>query len=71
MVKTIAELYLDARRTLMTKEDDQTASMMARNLVCHITGKTHEQVIASRDMYVNEQACIQMNEYLEIWLKRS
>ena len=61
MVKTIAELYLDARRVLMTKEDDQTASMMARNLVCHITGKTHEQVIAQREMYVTEQMCNQMD----------
>ena len=65
MVKTIAELYLDARRTLMTKEDDQTASMMARSLVCHITGKTHEQVIAQRDMYVGEQECIQMDGYVQ------
>ena len=61
MVKTIAELYLDARRTLLTQEDDQTASMMARNLVCHITGKSHEQVIAQRDMYVNEQMCSEMD----------
>ena len=49
----------------MTKEDDQTASMMARSLVCHITGKTHEQVIAQRDMYVSEQACVRMNEYVQ------
>ena len=65
MVKTIAELYLDARRTLMTKEDDQTASIMARSLVCHITGKTHEQVIAQRDMYVGEQECLQMDGYVQ------
>ena len=65
MVKTIAELYLDARRTLMTREDDQTASMMARNLVCHFTGKTHEQVIANRDLYVNEQVCIQMDQAVQ------
>ena len=65
MVKTIAELYLDARRTLMTKEDDQSASMMARSLVCHITGKTHEQVIAQRDMYVGEQECMQMDGYVQ------
>ena len=65
MVKTIAELYLDARRTLMTQEDDQTASMMARNLLCHITGKTHEQVIAQREMYVSEQTCAQMDAYVQ------
>ena len=61
MVKTIAQLYLDARRVLLTQEDDQMASMMARSLVCHITGKTHEQVIAQREMYVSEQDCALMD----------
>lgn len=37
------------------------ASMMARSLVCHITGKTHEQVIAQREMYVSEQDCALMD----------
>lgn len=60
MVKTISQLYLDARRVLITQEDAQMASLMARNLVCHITGKTQEQVLAQRDMYVNEQVCQQM-----------
>ena len=46
MVKTISQLYLDARRVLITQEDEQMASLMARNLVCHITGKTQEQVLA-------------------------
>lgn len=61
MVKTISQLYLDARRVLITQEDEQTASLMARNLVCHITGKTQEQVLAQREMYVNEQVCQQMD----------
>ena len=61
MVKTISQLYLDARRVLITQEDDQMASMMARSLVCHITGKTHEQVIAQREMYVSEQDCALMD----------
>ena len=61
MVKTISQLYLDARRVLVTQEDAQTASLMARNLVCHITGKTQEQVLAQRDLYVNEQICTQMD----------
>ena len=60
MVKTISELYLDARRVLLTQEDAQSASMMARNLLCHITGMTQEQVLAKRDMYVNESICQQM-----------
>ena len=61
MVKTISQLYLDARRVLITQEDEQMASLMARNLVCHITGKTQEQVLAQRDLYVNEQVCQQMD----------
>jgi release factor glutamine methyltransferase len=61
LVKTISELYLDARRVLLTQEDAQSASMMARNLLCHITGMTQEQILAKRDMYVNESVCQQMD----------
>ena len=61
MVKTISELYLDARRALIAQEDQQTASLMARNLLCHITGMTQEQVLARRDMYVNDSVCAQMD----------
>ena len=57
MVKTVSELYLDARRALLTQEDPQMASLMARNLLCHITGMTQEQVIAKRDLYVNDKDC--------------
>ena len=60
MVKTLSELYLDARRVLITQEDAQSASLMARNLLCHITGMTQEQILAKRDMYVNEDVCRQM-----------
>ena len=60
MVKTISELYLDARRVLMTQEMPQDASLMARNLLCHITGMTQEQVLSRREMYVNESVCQQM-----------
>jgi len=60
LVKTISELYLDARRVLLTQEDAQSASMMARNLLCHITGMTQEQILAKRDLYVNESVCQQM-----------
>ena len=57
MVKTLSELYLDARRVLITHEDPQTASLMARDLLCHVSGMTREQVLAQRDMYVNEKVC--------------
>ena len=61
MVKTISELYLDARRVLITQEEAQIASLMARNLVCHVTGMSQEQVLAKRDMYVNDTVCNQMD----------
>ena len=54
MVKTLAQLYLDARRELMRQEDDQSAALMARNVICHITGLTNEQVIANREKYVGD-----------------
>ena len=60
MVKTISELYLEARRALLTQEQPQDASLMARNLLCHITGMTQEQVLSQRDMYVNGSVCEQM-----------
>jgi len=34
---------------------------MARNLVCHVTGMSQEQVLAKRDMYVNDTVCEQMD----------
>ena len=61
MVKTVSDLYLDARRALMTQEDPQTASLMARNLLCHITGMTQEQILAQRDLYINEKSCREMD----------
>ena len=60
MVKTISELYLEARRALLTQEQPQDASLMARNLLCHITGMTQEQVLSQREMYVIESVCEQM-----------
>ncbi len=54
MVMTTGELYLEIRRWLMTKEDAQSAGLIARNLICHVTGKSQEKMIADRDLYVQE-----------------
>ena len=62
MVKTLSQLYLEARRAFLTQEDDQTASLLARDLLCHVTGKTREQVIAQRELYASEQTCCAMAE---------
>ena len=57
MVKTISQLYLDTRNAISKVEDRETASLMARNLICHVTGKKPEQVIADLQMYVSEAIC--------------
>ena len=62
MVKTLSQLYMEARRAFMTQEDEQTASLLARDLLCHVTGKTREQVIAHRELFATEQTCLAMAE---------
>ena len=57
MVKKISELYLEARHAFMTAEDQQTASLLARNLLCHYTGKTQEQILSDREKYASEEVC--------------
>jgi len=65
VVKTYSDLYLEARRAFMTLEDPQSASLLARNLLCHVTGKSQEAVIAQRDMYANEEMCCAMSQAVE------
>lgn len=62
MVKKISDLYLDTRRALLDTEDQQTASLIARNIVCRFTGKTQEQILADRDKYVTEEICQTVEE---------
>ena len=62
MVKQYSQLYLEARRALLATEDQQSASLLARNLPCHVSGKTQEQVIADRDLYANEEVCQAMEQ---------
>ena len=57
MVKKYGDLYLQCRRALMQTEDAQYASMTARNLLCHYTGKTPEAILADREMYVGDDVC--------------
>ena len=65
MVKTINDLYMEARKALLRQEEPAAASLMARNLLCHITGKTPEQVIADRQLYASENWCIEMERSLQ------
>lgn len=60
MVKTLSELYIQTRKALLATEDADRASFMARELICHATGKTREQVISQREQYVSESVCAQV-----------
>ena len=62
MVKKLSELYLDARKVLSQTEDKQSASLMARNLLCHITGKTQQQLIADMEHYGSQTVCEEMEK---------
>ena len=57
MVKKLSDLYLDTRRALLDTEDPQSASLIARNILCRFTGKSQEQILADRDKYVTEETC--------------
>ena len=57
MVKKFSQLYLEARRAFMEVEDQQTASLLARNLLCYVSGKTNEQILADREKYACEAVC--------------
>ncbi len=58
MVKKLSELYLEVRRQLLNTEDPHSASLMARNLLCRHTGKSQEQILADRDLYVQDDVCL-------------
>ena len=65
MVKKYSQLYLDARRYLMQQEDQQTASLLARHLLCYVSGKTHEQIVSDREMYASQQVCDDMDSAVQ------
>ena len=65
MVKKYGDLYLDVRRTLLETEDAQSAGMIARQLVCHFTGKTQEYILANRDLYAAEEAVVACEKALK------
>lgn len=62
MVKKYSQLYLEARRSLMEVEDQQTASLLARNLLCYVSGKSQEQFLADRELYAGEDVCRAMED---------
>ena len=69
MVKTYGQLYLDARRALLQTEDLDTAVMMARHLLCHVSGKSQAAILADRDLYASETICEAMEAGVQRLLK--
>ena len=39
----------------------QSAGMLARQLLCHVSGKSQEQILTSRELYASEEMCQQMD----------
>ena len=69
MVKTYSQLYLDARRALLEKEDAQMAGMMARSVLSAVSGKTQEALLADRDLYASEEICRGMDSAVKRLLR--
>lgn len=46
----------------MSAEDMQMAGMLARQLLCHVSGKSQEQILADRELYASEEICTRMAE---------
>jgi release factor glutamine methyltransferase len=60
LVKKLSHLYLEARRAFSEQEDKQTASLLARNLLCHVTQKSPEKLLADLEMYASQAVCAEM-----------
>ena len=61
MVKKLSQLYLDARKRLLETEDAQSAGFLARNLLCHVTGKDQAEILRDGEMYVGDDVCNAMD----------
>ena len=54
MVKQYGQLYQDTRRALLETENAQDAGVLARMLICHVSGKDHARFLADRDLFAGE-----------------
>ena len=55
MVKQYGVLYQDTRRALLETETPEDAGVLARMLICHVSGKDHARFLADRDLYAGEE----------------
>lgn len=61
MVKTYGELYLDARKAFLGTEDQNSASLLSRSLLCHVSGLPQERILSERDTAAPETVCEAMD----------
>lgn len=54
---TFSQLYQQSRKSLLIKEDAESATFLARQLLCHASGMTREQILANRDMPATKDTC--------------
>lgn len=69
MVTQYGTLYQDTRRALLETESAQDAGVLARMLICHVTGKDQAQFLAGRDLYAPEDVVKGVHAGLERLLK--
>jgi len=55
MVKQYGQLYMDTRRALLETENVQDAGVLARMLICHVSGKSQAEYLSCRDLYAPDE----------------
>ena len=62
MVKTYSQIYMECRKALKAQEDERGASFLARNLLCHFTGKSMEKILTDMDQTASEELVLAMED---------
>lgn len=70
MVNTYAQLYLQSRTALMEQEEPEYATMLARELLCFISGKSAEQILAQQHMQPSAEECMAMEDSVKRLLRQ-
>ena len=65
MVKKYGDLYLDTRRSLLNLEHPMDAGVLARMLICHVSGKSQAEYLAGKDLYAPENVVRGVEEGLQ------
>ena len=63
MAKTYNNLYLDTRQ-LLRRAGVEAASLEARELICHVSGKSREQFWIDLPLYASEELCREVEDLL-------